>query len=74
MARPVVKLDVIRNVVEADPTTKKPIVKRHQTIFTDAVGPNASVPDEGAFTEASNDAIEQTKGQDIDVFILEPLP
>lgn len=74
MKKPVVKLGRIRVVVEIEPGTTKPAVKRYRTVFTDAVGADGSVPNEEVLRVAVDDVIEQTKNDDIDGSILEPLP
>ena len=74
MTRPIVEKGNMRIIVEIDPKTGKRTVRRLRDIFTDAVGPNASVSDESAFKDAIDDAIAQTKVEDIDGLNFEPLP
>jgi hypothetical protein len=73
MTKPIVKKGIIQTIHEVDPNTKKRIVKRLREIFTDAVGPNASVPDENALKDAIDDALAQTQGEDIDGLNLRPI-
>jgi hypothetical protein len=74
MAKPIVQLGHLRVVVDVDRETHKPSVKRYRIVFTDAVGQDATVPDEGALADAVDTVIELTKDQDIDGSIFEPLP
>jgi hypothetical protein len=73
MAKPIVKQGEIITTHEVDKETGKAVVKRRRRIFTDAVGPNATVPDEGNLEEAIKDALDQTAGQDIDGLDLAPI-
>ena len=74
MEKPVVRLGRVRVVVEIEPGTTNTAVKRYRTVFTDAVGEDGFVPNENALRVAVDDVIEQTKNEDIDGSILEPLP
>ncbi len=73
MTKPIVKKGTIQTIHELDPNTKKRTVKRLRDIFTDAVGPNASVPDENVLNNAIVDALAQTQNEDIDGLNLRPL-
>lgn len=73
MNKPKVQQGSIVATVEVEKDGKHRI-RRLRQILTDAVGPNASVPDEDALAAAIDDALSQTKDQDIDGIELLPLP
>jgi len=68
-----IKIGPILVVGEVDPKTKKMVVKRLRRVYTDAVGPNGTVPDEERLKRAIDDAIDQTSEDDNDGIDLQPL-